>query len=128
MIAIDTNVLVRLLLADDPGQTKRARALAATDRIHVSVTVLLETEWVLRALYRIPISDILAGFRTVLAAADVEDEPGVERALGLAARGLDFADALHLARAGRAAAFATFDEKLLKRAKKLATQPPVRQP
>jgi hypothetical protein len=29
MIAIDTNVLVRLIVADDPEQTRRARALAA---------------------------------------------------------------------------------------------------
>jgi predicted nucleic acid-binding protein len=128
MIAIDTNVLVRLLLADDPAQTRRARALAESDRLFVSVTVLLETEWVLRALYRIPDADIRSGFRTLLGAVDVEDRTGVERALERAANGLDFADALHVARAGQTAAFATFDTKLLKRAKKLGVQPPVRQP
>ncbi len=127
MIAIDTNVLVRLLVADDPAQTRRARALAGSERIHVSVTVLLETEWVLRALYRIPAADIDTGFRTLVATADVEDRGSVERALDLAAQGLDFADALHLCRAGHATSFATFDTKLAKRAKKLGVLPPVRQ-
>ena len=126
MIAIDTNVLVRLLVADDPAQTRRARALVQSDRMHVSVTVLLETEWVLRALYRIAPRDVDAGFRTPLATADVEDRPNVERALDLAARGLDFADALHVTRAGHATAFATFDGKLAKRAKKLGVVPHVR--
>jgi len=128
MIAIDTNVLVRLLLADDPAQTRRARALAESDRLFVSVTVLLETEYVLRALYRIPVADIGSGFRTLLGAVDVEDRAAVERALDLAAHGVDFADALHVARAGRTTAFATFDTKLLERAKKLGVHPPVRQP
>jgi predicted nucleic-acid-binding protein len=128
MIAIDTNVLVRLLVADDPVQTRRARALASSERIHVSVTVLLETEWVLRALYRIPRADIESGFRTLFTVLDVEDRAGVERALDLSARGLDFADALHIARAGHATAFASFDAKLVARARKLGVTPPARQP
>jgi len=43
----------------------------------------------------------------------------------LPAQGLDFADALHLARSSRAAAFLTFDRRLAKRAKDLARSPPV---
>jgi predicted nucleic acid-binding protein len=40
-------------------------------------------------------------------------------------KGLDFADALHLARSARASGFATFDRKLAKRAKALALTPEV---
>ena len=40
-------------------------------------------------------------------------------------KGLDFADALHLARSSRASVFATFDQRLAKRAKGLALAPPV---
>lgn len=40
-------------------------------------------------------------------------------------KGLDFADALHVARSSRASSFATFDQKLAKRAKGLALAPPV---
>ena len=128
MIAIDTNVLVRLLVADDPAQTRRARKLAESDRLFVPVTVLLETEWVLRALYRIPDADLRAGFRTLLDTVEVEERALVERALELAAAGLDFADALHVARAARATAFATFDAKLARRARALGVRPPVRAP
>jgi predicted nucleic acid-binding protein len=119
---------VRLLVADDPSQTKRARALAASDRLHVSVTVLLETEWVLRSLYEVSTDDVVAAFRTLLTTVDVEDRRGVERALDLAAAGLDLADALHVARASHATQFATFDAKLAKRATKLGAIPPVRVP
>jgi biotin synthase len=40
-------------------------------------------------------------------------------------KGLDFADALHLARSARASGFATFDKRLAKRAKALALTPKV---
>lgn len=40
-------------------------------------------------------------------------------------KGLDFADALHVARSARASAFATFDKRLAKRAKSLALSPSV---
>lgn len=39
--------------------------------------------------------------------------------------GLDFADALHLARSSRATSFLTFDQRLAKRAKALALEPSV---
>ena len=128
MIAIDTNVLVRLIVADDPEQTRRARVLAAEGPMFVPVTVILETEWVLRALYEIPTTDIARALRLTLETTVVEDRAAVERALDLHARGLDLADALHLARSSAADAFATFDTKLVRRAKKLAVRPPVRSP
>ncbi|HKX41760.1 MAG TPA: hypothetical protein VJO99_11415 [Burkholderiaceae bacterium] len=40
-------------------------------------------------------------------------------------KGLDFAAALHVARSARASGFATFDQRLAKRAKGLALLPPV---
>jgi predicted nucleic acid-binding protein len=40
-------------------------------------------------------------------------------------KGLDFADALHLARSSRAAGFATFDQRLAKRAKGLVLTSPM---
>jgi len=52
MIAFDTNLLVRLLVDDTPAQADVAEALLATHTVFISRTVLLETEWVLRAGYR----------------------------------------------------------------------------
>ncbi len=53
MAGLDTNVLVRWLVADDPLQTAQARALLQSGRrgskpFFVPSTVLLELEWVLR--------------------------------------------------------------------------------
>jgi predicted nucleic acid-binding protein len=55
----------------------------------------------------------------------VEDESAVLSALEVHARGMDFADALHLASSQRADTFATFDGSLKTRAGKLSLHPPV---
>ncbi len=121
MIAVDTNVLVRFLVRDDAKQAARAASLIRGDEIWASKTVLLETEWVLRSLYGFSPETVaralrgLAGLRTVF----LEDELAVAKALDWSSQGLDFADALHLASAGKAKRFATFDRKLAKQAKRL---------
>lgn len=118
MIAIDTNVVVRLLTNDDPAQAARAADLLARERVLVPKTVLLETEWVLRYSYELPPSVVLAAFRKLLGLPQVaaEDATAISRALELYEGGMDFADALHLAAARDATAFATFDTRLAKRA------------
>mgnify|MGYP003397326476 CR=1 FL=1 len=53
MLGIDTNVLVRLLVADDAAQTRRARALVARavereESVLISLPVIIETgPWML---------------------------------------------------------------------------------
>jgi predicted nucleic-acid-binding protein len=121
MIAVDTSVLVRFLVRDDAKQAARAASLIRRDEIWIAKTVLLETEWVLRSLYGFSPESVgealrrLAGLGTVL----LEDELAVAKALDWSRDGLDFADALHLASAGNAKRFATFDRKLAKQAKRL---------
>ncbi len=66
MIALDTNVVVRLLVNDDPSQTRRARTLLATRTVLVTPTVLLETEWVLRGAYGISRSALARSLRGLL--------------------------------------------------------------
>jgi predicted nucleic acid-binding protein len=51
MIAVDTNVLVRLLTGDHPKQEMAARSILARDSVWVAKTVILETAWVLSRLY-----------------------------------------------------------------------------
>ncbi|MGQ0510463.1 MAG: type II toxin-antitoxin system VapC family toxin [Betaproteobacteria bacterium] len=123
MIALDTNVLVRFLVNDDPAQARRARALIETKPVFVPVTVLLETEWVLRGGYRLPRADVVRLLRGLLGLPEVatEDPQRVARALQWHEAGIDFADALHLAGSAWAERFATFDEKLVKAGKKLGT-------
>jgi len=118
VIAVDTNVVVRLLTNDDPAQAARAADLLARERVLVPKTVLLETEWVLRYSYELPQPVVLAAFRKLLGLPQVaaEDATAIARALELYEGGMDFADALHLASARGATAFATFDTRLAKRA------------
>lgn len=125
MISVDTNVLLRFITNDEPRQAKRARALIDSNDIFVTATVLLESEWVLRAAYGFTTGQILQAFRNVLGLPRVHVEAAdkVEQAFKWCASGLDFADALHAAFSGPAEKFATFDEKLVRRAKKNSELP-----
>jgi len=69
--AIDTNVIVRFLVSDDPSQAAKVRALferAETTRepLFVSVPVVLETLWVLAAVYEVPRAAILEALGQLL--------------------------------------------------------------
>jgi predicted nucleic-acid-binding protein len=119
VIAVDTNVLVRFLTRDDPAQSPRAVTLFGSEEIWIAKTVLLETEWVLRSLYRFKGVQVEDAFRALagLSNVHVEDAVAVAQAFDLWNVGLDFADALHLFSRGEAETFATFDEELVKRAR-----------
>jgi predicted nucleic-acid-binding protein len=119
VLAVDTNVIVQLVTNDDPKQAKRAVALFAGSEIFLPKTVLLETEWVLRYSYGLQRDAIARSLRGVLGLPGViaEDAVTVRRALDSFGRGLDFADALHVASSGTAIGFATFDSQLIRRAK-----------
>ena len=119
MIAIDTNVLVRLVVDDDPEQTRQARKLLKRGDIFVSATVLLESAWVLASAYGLDRPRVSKALRGVLGLEGVAtDAPSaVAQALEWHDAGLDFADALHVAGAANAQAFVTFDERLVRKAK-----------
>lgn len=127
MYAVDTNVLVRLLTGDDVDQTERAVALFKNESIFVPKTVLLETEWVLRRLYRLERKVVVSAFRKLSGLGNVEIEQPlvVTQALQCCEEGMDFADALHLASSRNCRKFATFDEQLEKSAP-VGTKPAVR--
>jgi predicted nucleic-acid-binding protein len=120
MHAVDTNVLVRLLTGDDVEQTKRVAALFTKEAIYIPKTVLLETEWVLRRLYKLNRKAVTNAFRKVAGLANVEIENPlvITQALQWCDDGMDFADALHLASSRGGAKFATFDVQLKKSAPK----------
>jgi predicted nucleic-acid-binding protein len=114
--------LVRLLTGDEPAQTVRARAIFEREAVLLAKTVILESEWVLRRLYRFGSDRIADAFVALIALPDLvcEDAAAVADAIQWMRDGLDFADALHLASARPAGRFATFDDKLAKRAAKIA--------
>jgi predicted nucleic-acid-binding protein len=118
MIAVDTNVVVRLLTGDDVEQSAVARSVFKSDLIWIAKTVLLETAWVLRSLYKFDEHAIRIALTKLigLPGVSVEDTPAVVTALKLAADGAEFADALHLASSLPDAVFVSFDKTFVKRA------------
>ena len=127
MIAIDTNVLVRVVTNDDPAQAKRGMNRMRSDTAWISRTVLLETEWVLRHAYGLDAAAIGKAFSTLLgvASVEVESRAAVLRALSWHGSGMDFADALHLAVSDATSAFVSFDRDLAKAAKRAGATPRV---
>jgi predicted nucleic-acid-binding protein len=127
MIAFDTNLLVRTVVADDPLQVAIVRQLIAQDAIWISRTVLLETEWVLRTRYLRSQAEMLEFFRALLELdnTEIEDASAVEHALEWYAMGADFADALHLAVCG-SAVMHTFDQRFCRAARKAGLTPEIR--
>lgn len=125
MIAIDTNVIVRVILADEPDQSARARALLEEASTFVSLTVVLETAWVLTSRYGFAKPQVVEALSKVLGlpGVSVPDSTAVQDALRWMSNGLDIADALHLAQAQQVLGFATFDRDLARRGAKHADVP-----
>jgi predicted nucleic-acid-binding protein len=120
MFAIDTNVIVRYLAADDREQARRAKALIDAAQVFVTATTLLETEWVLRRALGSPAAATLAALKAFVGLDNVtvEDDAHVAQAFDWTEQGMDFADALHLAKASHCEAFLSFDRDLAKAARK----------
>ncbi len=115
MRAVDTNVIVRYLTGDDPGQSARARSVVNGGNLFVSTTVLLETEWVLRSVYGLAPGEVADALRAFagLPGVMVEDPALLAGALARVKKGMDFADALHLGAAENCEAMLTFDRRFI---------------
>lgn len=115
MAVLDTNVVIRLLVGDDPQQTRAAESLVAAEPCTVSMSVLMECEWVLRACYALRLPDIEASLREFLNLENISPADSVlaQRVLDAYATGLDFADALHAAQCPDSERFMTFDKVLV---------------
>jgi predicted nucleic-acid-binding protein len=114
VLAVDTNVVVRYLTRDDAEQFAKASALIGGEEVYVCTTVLLETEWVLRRGYRFGRKRIIAALAAFagLPRVTLEDPALAAKALDWTRHGMDFADALHLAKAQGCEAFVSFDQSL----------------
>lgn len=104
MIGIDTNVLLRHFVQDDPVQSAEATRLL-TDECTVArpgfigIVVLCELAWVLARFYRYGRDDVLAAIRTLLATstARVQEAQLVRQAVDrVEHEGGDFPDHLIL--------------------------------
>jgi predicted nucleic-acid-binding protein len=121
MIAVDTNMIVRFLSNDDKNQAKIVASLFESTSVFVSKSVLLETEWVLRACYEISPKNISSAYEKLLGLDNitVEDPSDMRKILELYDKGMDFADAMHLISSKKMDKFLSFDKKLINKAHKL---------
>lgn len=120
MAGLDTNVLVRWIVDDDPRQSVRVQRLFEDAHeqgvpLFVPSTVILELEWVLRSRYKFNKSTVLSTFNALLETQELEfqDEPALERALAFYRQNsVDFADCVHAGQCGLAGCvpMITFDD------------------
>ena len=123
MIGVDTNVLLRFYVDDqsDREAVKQRRASAklfsSGKILFIPKSVLLECEWVLRAVYAFSSDQVLAVFHHLinLPQIRVEDPDTLDAAIEAFGAGLDFADAMHLATCAGCESFATFDDRKMRR-------------
>ncbi len=86
MIGIDTNVLVRVFIDDDPAQANAARkfvAHAEAGQLFISIIVMVEFVWTLQAAFKVRKPDVIAALEGILTRSVfvVEDRYEVEAAL-----------------------------------------------
>jgi predicted nucleic-acid-binding protein len=117
MISLDTNILARFLLNDDPVQFKLARDLLARPNDYTAPpTVLLELVWVLES-YDCTRPEILQALRMLLGLPNFKPKSfeAICYAVNWYEAGMDFGDE----------AFATFDKTLGKMASQNGIAPQV---
>jgi predicted nucleic-acid-binding protein len=93
-ISVDTNVLARAVLNDDPAQSRAARQLLKdASLIAVPLPCLCELVWVLRQGAKLPKDDVAATVRSLMNAGNVVvNRPAAELGLAVIEAGGDFAD------------------------------------
>jgi predicted nucleic-acid-binding protein len=113
MKAIDTNIVARYVVGDDPLQSPLAQSTLATS-CYVSDTVLLETAWLLGSRYRFPRGILAETLRDLvnLPTVTVSDMPLICWAIDRFAAGADFADMMHLISGRHSDVFVSFEDRL----------------
>ncbi|HZY95712.1 MAG TPA: type II toxin-antitoxin system VapC family toxin [Candidatus Cybelea sp.] len=124
MIGLDTNVLIRYLVQDDPTQSARATAivekrLTPSNRGFVSTVAVVEAVWVLERVYRLTRDQVADAIERILQidVLIVENEAEVFTAMAVLREGLgSFADAMIAALGAKAGCShtLTFDRAALR--------------
>jgi predicted nucleic acid-binding protein len=121
---LDTNVILRFLIADDPPRAARAAALMdrverAEESVELADEVVTETVWTLESFYKVPRAEIVERLAALLNLPGVRavSRDAILHALHLyASSGADFVDCLLAARSRqRGVPIYTFDETDFKR-------------
>ena len=125
-IVADTNLLVRMAVGDDPGQSRvAARTVKEAEAVIVGNLGLSELVWVLRTRYRFSKSEITQAIESLCNIQNVvADRVAVEAGLAAMRSGADFADGVIAHEGGMAGGdeFVSFDKKAVAAVKKLGVK------
>jgi len=97
VIGIDTNVLIRYYVDDNPKQHRKAKSFIDSNDIFISNLVLAESYWVLSKLYKISSEDIEQVFTHIKRSSNMHLENDTVFARSVATwknTNCDFSDAL----------------------------------
>lgn len=113
MRSVDTNIVARFLLGDDTNQSLIAERLLS-EGAFISLTVLLETSWLLASRYKLNSTQIvdLVNVLREHVAIQIEGEEWLDWLLSSFIQGFDFADLIHLIASKNFQSFATFDRDI----------------
>ena len=129
MIALDTNVVVRYAIKDDPEQTRLATDFLRDNECLLLPTVVLEAAWVMGSKrgYALDRATVAERLRHVAGLPNVRVEQATQIAVALRwyEAGMDVADALHLALAGSEQELVTLDRGIRRLAERLQLDHPV---
>lgn len=126
MITVDTNVVLRLIMADDADKLERTlKLISASGGAVLQPSVVLELAWVLQRRLG-QTAPATAAILATLATTDGIVAPAWVSLLPRAvSAGLEIDDAVHLLTANETHSFATFDALLHKRAPRVFAKPEV---
>ena len=128
MISIDTNILLRYVLNDNPKLSQRAKDIIEGNICHVPLLALAEFGFVLGSFYEAKPAEIVRSTRTLMQLKTLrfEHESRVLQALAGVEAGIDWFDALLWASTPAQNELATLDKKFANKATKLGWQSPVK--
>jgi predicted nucleic-acid-binding protein len=127
MISIDTNILLRYTLNDNPKLSKIAKDIIEGNTCHVPLLALVEFGFVLGSFYEAKPAEIVRTTRSLMQLKTLrfEQENRVLQALAGVEAGIDWFDALLWASTPAHNELATLDKKFANKATKLGWQAPV---
>ncbi|MDR0578073.1 MAG: type II toxin-antitoxin system VapC family toxin [Candidatus Accumulibacter sp.] len=120
-VAVDTNVLARLATGDDAREHRAVVEALATRPWRVFLTVILETEWMLRSRYGYAPRQFADFVEWMNGSGRIHLEQARTacKAVAYHRAGMDFADALHNIAQADGEPFLTLDKALRRKADKL---------
>lgn len=120
MIGLDTDILARYYLktTDDDVKTQNQKQIAKniienTPNLFIANTVVIEFEWILRAIGKFDVSSIAMAYEYLLTLPNIHFENKVmaQKAISFAKAGIEFTDAFHLASCQNCTVMYSFDNR-----------------